>query len=256
KLPATCSGRAPCTSACAILPVAILPAGISTAQVSPARAAYAAADADVLPVEAQMIAFAPASTALETASVIPRSLNDPVGLAPSTLRYTSQPVRSASSGAGTSGVLPSYSVMIGVVSVTGSRSRYASITPRHHMGSLSLYTHDARHLADDVQRAQISHRGGEGRIRSGVRHHDQRGVIPAPFLPHGLNADVVVGEDTGDDGEHTGAVGDVQGDVVARHHLSHRLDAQRRVVGLARGSRAGEPVASHRNEVAHDRAGG
>src|SRR4051794_32346645 len=102
KFPATCSGRAPCTSACAILPSAILPAGMSTAQVSPARAAYAAADADVLPVEAQMTALAPASTALDTATVMPRSLNDPVGLAPSTLRYTSQPVRSLRTGAGTS----------------------------------------------------------------------------------------------------------------------------------------------------------
>ena len=85
-MPATCSGRAPWTSAWAILPVAIFPAGMSTAQVRPARAAYAAAEADVLPVEAQMIAFAPASTALETATVMPRSLNEPVGLAPSTFR--------------------------------------------------------------------------------------------------------------------------------------------------------------------------
>ena len=52
----------------------------------PARAAYAAAEADVLPVEAQMIALLPASTAFETATVMPRSLNEPVGLAPSTLR--------------------------------------------------------------------------------------------------------------------------------------------------------------------------
>src|SRR3979490_1189794 len=86
KSPATCSGRAPCTRACANLPVAIFPAGMSTAQVMPARAAYAAADADVLPVEAQMIALAPLSTAFDTASVIPLSLKDPVGLAPSTFR--------------------------------------------------------------------------------------------------------------------------------------------------------------------------
>src|SRR4051812_16860962 len=89
KLPETCSNRAPCTRAWASLPSAILPVGTSTAQVRPARAAYAAADADVLPVEAQMIALLPASTALDTAMVIPRSLNDPVGLAPSILRYTS-----------------------------------------------------------------------------------------------------------------------------------------------------------------------
>ena len=97
----------------------------------PARAAYAAAEAEVLPVEAQMMALAPASTALDTATVMPRSLKDPVGLAPSTFRYTSQPMRSASGGAGTSGVLPSYRVTTGVASVTGSRSRYRSISPRH-----------------------------------------------------------------------------------------------------------------------------
>ena len=86
KLPSTCSSLAPCTSAWASLPSAILPCGTSTAQVSPARAAYAAADALVLPVDAQMIALAPSSTALETAIVMPRSLKDPVGLAPSTFR--------------------------------------------------------------------------------------------------------------------------------------------------------------------------
>src|SRR5690349_9743374 len=111
KLPETWSSRAPWTSAWASLPSAILPVGTSTAQVRPARAAYAAADADVLPVDAQMIALAPDSTALDTAIVMPRSLNDPVGLAPSIFRYTSQPVRSDSSGAGSSGVLPSYRVI-------------------------------------------------------------------------------------------------------------------------------------------------
>ena len=49
-------------------------------------AAYAAAEADVLPVDAQMIERAPASSAFATASTMPRSLNDPVGFAPSILR--------------------------------------------------------------------------------------------------------------------------------------------------------------------------
>jgi hypothetical protein len=71
--------------ACDSLPSAILPSGISTKHLMPARAAYAAAAADVLPVDAQMIAFAPASTAFVTAIVIPRSLNDPVGFSPSNL---------------------------------------------------------------------------------------------------------------------------------------------------------------------------
>ncbi len=105
------------------MPSAILPCGTSTAQVIPARAAYAAAEAEVLPVEAQMIALLPASTALETAIVMPRSLKEPVGLAPSTLRYTSQPSRAESTGAGSSGVFPSCRVTTGVASVTGNRSR-------------------------------------------------------------------------------------------------------------------------------------
>ena len=83
----------------------------------------------MLPVEAQMTAFAPASAALEIAIVMPRSLNEPVGLAPSTFRYTSASTRSAIRGAGSSGVPPSNKVTTGVSAVTGSRSRYASIRP-------------------------------------------------------------------------------------------------------------------------------
>ena len=50
------------------------PAGTSTAQTMPALTAYAAALADVLPVDAQMTAFAPPSAAFEMAIVMPRSL--------------------------------------------------------------------------------------------------------------------------------------------------------------------------------------
>ena len=57
------------------------------------------------------------------AIVMPRSLKEPVGLAPSTFRNTSHPVRRESSGAGSSGVAPSWSVTTGVVSLTGSRER-------------------------------------------------------------------------------------------------------------------------------------
>ena len=85
----------------------------------------------MLPVEAQITAVAPRLTAILTAIVMPRSLNDPVGLAPSTFRYTSQPVRSDSTGAGSSGVAPSPRVMTGAPSGSGgSHSRYCWITPR------------------------------------------------------------------------------------------------------------------------------
>ena len=46
---------------------------------------WASQYAEVLPVEAQIIAFEPSSTALVTAIVMPRSLNDPVGFKPSYL---------------------------------------------------------------------------------------------------------------------------------------------------------------------------
>ena len=101
------------------MPSAILPRGTSTAQVRPPRAAYAAALALVLPVEAQITERVPRPAAMLMATVMPRSLNEPVGFIPSTLRYTSQPVRSDSTGAGSSGVPPSCSVTTGVPAVTG-----------------------------------------------------------------------------------------------------------------------------------------
>src|SRR5206468_12939393 len=115
----------------AILPSATLPLGTRTAHVRPAFAAYAAADALVLPVDAHTTAFDRSSIALDMATVIPRSLNDAVGFAPSYLSQTSRPVPSASGPDWTSGVPPSHNVTTGVASVTGRRWRYSSITPRH-----------------------------------------------------------------------------------------------------------------------------
>ncbi len=77
----------------------------------------------MLPVEAQMTARAPSRTAADTAQVIPRSLNEPVGLAPSSLSSTSRPARSEMRGAGTSGVEPSWSVTTGSCGPNGRRSR-------------------------------------------------------------------------------------------------------------------------------------
>jgi hypothetical protein len=123
--------RAPCIIACAILPRAIRPSGTRTIGVIPARVAYAAIDADVLPVDAHTTAFAPCSAASDTATVMPRSLNEPVGLTASTFSHTEHPVRSDSHADSTSGVPPSPSDTIGVSSLTGSQSRYSSMTPRH-----------------------------------------------------------------------------------------------------------------------------
>src|SRR3954451_14867590 len=98
---------APCTIACASLPAAILPCGTRTSGLMPALAAYAAIDAEVLPVDAHTTALAPSPTATESATVIPRSLNEPVGLLPSTFSQTSAPTRPDSQPDRTIGVPPS-----------------------------------------------------------------------------------------------------------------------------------------------------
>ena len=77
----------------------------------------------MLPVEAQITTSAPSRTAADTAQVIPRSLNEPVGFAPSSFSHTSLPTRSDSRGARTSGVEPSPSETTGSSSANGRRSR-------------------------------------------------------------------------------------------------------------------------------------
>src|SRR4051794_13237140 len=122
-----------------------------------------------------MIAFEPSSTALDTAMVMPRSLNEPVGLAPSTLRYTSAPVRWDSTGAGTSGVLPSCRVTTGVSADTGSRFRYASISPRH-----MAFSSGVRTCSSGVQTCDenVSHRPVRDRLDVvAVRIADERAVV-------------------------------------------------------------------------------
>ncbi len=65
------------------------------------------------------------------AMVIPRSLNDPVGLAPSNFSHTSASTSADSTEEWIRGVPPSRSVTTGVVSLMGRRSRYSSRSPRH-----------------------------------------------------------------------------------------------------------------------------
>ena len=120
-----------------------------------------------------MTARAPSSAALEIATVIPRSLNDPVGFAPSTFRYTSHPVRSDNTGAGTSGVPPSNRVTTGVRSVTGSRARYAAMTPGQGCTSVpaeAFDAHDARGAAHEGHTGQRRHGVGQCPVGGGVGH--------------------------------------------------------------------------------------
>src|SRR5262249_16768216 len=81
-----------------------------------------------------MTVCAPRAAASVTATVMPRSLNEPVGLTPSTLRYTVHPVSSDSTGACSSGVPPSPRVTTGTSAGTGRLAAYSAMIPRHGRG--------------------------------------------------------------------------------------------------------------------------
>ena len=131
KFPCSTTMRAPCATACASLPSATLPSGTMTLQAIPAAAQYAAALAEVFPVEAQTAFFAPLSIAFARATTMPRSLNEPVGFIPSNLSHSSlQPTSRARVGACTSGVSPSPSVRAGVFAVSGRCDAQRERTPR------------------------------------------------------------------------------------------------------------------------------
>jgi len=65
------------------------PAGTTITASIPARAAYAADDAAVFPVDAQTSRVTPRSTARVVATDMPRSLHEPVGFAPSHVSQSS-----------------------------------------------------------------------------------------------------------------------------------------------------------------------
>src|SRR5439155_25986593 len=121
----------------ASFPAATPPAGTTTTARRPQRAAYAEADALVLPVEAHNSVCAPASSAFAVATAMPRSLNDPLGLRPSYLKYSrSRPTEGPIRDERTSGVDPSPSVTLGVAAVTGRWAAERSMMPALMAGML------------------------------------------------------------------------------------------------------------------------
>src|ERR687894_767435 len=129
KLPSICTISAPCARTCTALPRAIFPAGTTTKHRMPARAAYAAAEAAVFPVEAQTAARLPEATARLMATVIPRSLNEAVGFIPSNFRNRRAPPGGEGGGPRTGGVPPSPMVVTASSGMGGNPPRNRRITP-------------------------------------------------------------------------------------------------------------------------------
>ncbi len=122
KSVSTSSTRAPYVIACESCSADTFPRGSSTALGIPARAAYAAIDADVSPVEAQITRAAPTCPAHDTPATMPRSLKLSVGFSPSCLSHsvpTPQYARTRSP-ASYRGVSPSLSVTTRSLGRSGS----------------------------------------------------------------------------------------------------------------------------------------
>src|SRR5262249_57301537 len=97
------------------------PAGRNTTLFIPARAAYAATEAEVFPVEAQHTDVNPSALATEMAADIPESLNDPVGFIPKCLDRRLRRRRVlAACFSGNSGVLPSARVTMCCGAICGN----------------------------------------------------------------------------------------------------------------------------------------
>src|SRR5918992_194761 len=109
--------RAPYARICASL-VADALAGALTSQTIPARAQYAASDAPALPEESMTARSTPYSRRALATTRLPRSLNEPVGRAPSSLAVTVSPPSATS----TSGVTGSPSETIASSSGSSSKS--------------------------------------------------------------------------------------------------------------------------------------
>ena len=99
--------------------------GMNTYASMPALAAYADMAPAALPADGMVSLVRPSSLALETAADRPRALNEPVGLAPSSLMNSDfAPVSRPRRSAGSIGVNPSPSVTTFELSRTGISSKY------------------------------------------------------------------------------------------------------------------------------------
>src|ERR1700731_3476019 len=185
KLPRSWMTLAPYTIAWASLPIAILPSGTKTTQSMPALAAYAAAAAEVLPVEPQMTVLAPWALALVMAIVMPRSLKEPDGLSPSYLSQTLAPRRSDSRSAKSSGVLPSWRVMISSTPSRSSHCAYSLSSPfqpfTRYLRQLLVCTHRwsrPTSVDSDHRALKLRHGPSPGGSRKQVEPLDRNLIAP------------------------------------------------------------------------------
>ena len=209
----------------------------------------------MLPVDAQITPCLPRASASVTAIVMPRSLNEPVGLAPSTLRQHLAPgaLRQVPRGQQRRAALTEGDDLPAVAARASGRgrrrSRRASGATRAVVIRPPLSDRGPRTRRTlstpftDVQPGQLVDGGGQRGLRRDVRDHDpSRGELRRPSAPcrprrSGARSRWTrrAGERARDRRQHAGAVGDVEADVVAGRHAAHRPHRQ---VGVGRSPAA------------------
>ena len=194
-----------------------------------------------------MTASAPSRTAALTAHVMPRSLNEPVGLAPSSFSQTSRPTRSETWSARHERRRALLERHDGVAGIERQPVAVA-LDEAGHQVELFLDDPDrARARAHEVQARDQVDRGEELRLQQRVHDHHQPRVLPQPLLHDRLDRRALQAEDLRDLREHAGPVGDLQVQVERRLDVARRSPAPA-VASRRRGRRdhRADDVAEHR----------
>ena len=216
----------------------------------------------MLPVLAQMTTLAPFFFAIEMAVVIPRSLNDPVGLSPSYLTWTLAPVSSERRSHGMSGVPPSWRVTTGSAAQhrqpVGVLADHPPPQPGHRQAPstrMTEMTSSTVSRSSSASTVAASAASGAAWVTT-MRLARDVAAVGDDVLADGLDRHVVLGERRRDLGEHARSVGDVEADVVAGHRLAHVGHGKVGVGRLAGSAAAGHLVPGHGDDVAEDGRGG
>ena len=168
------------------------PAGTITNAGMPACAPYAASDELVLPVDAHAIAVAPQRFACVTATVMPRSLNEPDGLNPSCfINKFFTPANFEIAGRSSNGVLPSgwLTMSASLIGRTSSRNLHTPERPAADPRIAAMLTRLSKRFCN----SSLHRAGMAGVISSRPPHleHVASAVRSLNFSPHVAHAIVI-----------------------------------------------------------------
>ena len=191
--------------------------------------------------------------------VMPRSLNEPVGLAPSTLSQTSAPTRAGQAGGGDQRGPPFQQGDDRRVGADGKEwpvLLHDALPARAHAYSSSPMTRSTPPTRSTAcKQAQLVDGRQEIALAGHVGEEDQTGLVAQPDLLHGPDRHLVVAEHLGHGGENPEPLGHVHAEIEGRAQLGLGSHRDARPLGRRRRG-AGAEVAGGIDQVAQHGAGG